>query len=193
MRFVEIVVNSGITGFLGWYLKHRIDLNAQRQLESLIEDKRATHARFREELRAELDWVSEVKKIRFASIYERRINALLDVYAAVQRYEIAIGEVSREVNDNNAREFDARYDTYCNKRDTMNEVFWCNAALFDRELIGSFREYRKLIQRYDNAYSVIVRTAKNERSYAQLPKLEYEQGPFSIALKGEVERALNDS
>lgn len=193
MLWIAIIVNSGITGSIGWYLKHRIDLNSRRQLQSFSEAERASHARFLEELKAGLAWASEVKKIRFASIYERRVNALLDVYAAVQRYEIAIGEVSRDVLDNHAKEFAARYDAYCNKRDTMNETFWCNAALFDREIIDGFGEYREMIKRYDNEYGAIIRTAENERSYAQLPELEDKQRPFSIALKEAIARALADS
>ena len=90
MELSDIGFISLIAGGLGWYLKHRIKESSAQQLERFKEEIKISNTHNLERLKSDLGWNQEVSKIRFSSIYERKINALLDSYAHVQKYEISI-------------------------------------------------------------------------------------------------------
>lgn len=190
MDWTTIITNAGLLGAATWYIKHLVQSNASRQLTQFQESERAANAQVLERLKSEVSLATELKKLRFSSIYERRVNALLDVFSKIQKYEMAIGEISRDVIFNGGSRFDELLSAYEKQRLQLTTTFWCNSALFSDDLIESFREYLKMIERYDSAYRRIVKEGTKARSFSELPELEYEQSGFSDQLKAEVKQEL---
>ena len=118
----------------------------------------------------------------------------MDVYSCVQKYEISISWISKNIADNGESEFDPLYTKYIEDRNQLIENFWCKSALFSDEIINLFNDYRKNMNSYDIAYEKISKSGLSEfNDLKQLPALEYEQRRFSEVLKKNIKYELNNS
>ncbi|AOT08760.1 hypothetical protein [Pseudoalteromonas luteoviolacea] len=195
LNWESIGIFSGIVAAATWYIKHLISTSSKAQLIQFQEHEKSQNAKILEVLKSDLGLQSELKKIRYSSIYERKVNALLDVYACLQEYEASIGKISEDVIDHSANHFLQLYPVYLAKKDELSTKFWNNAALFDDDVVSQYQEYRRnVIMDYDSVYKAMSKNLTKIDSYfSRLPELEFETGKFSSNIKYKVKTVLNNS